>query len=161
VTEARLAALLPEGADLEGCLGRLAAFWEGRGAMFSRAGGEVSLAGRADLLPPEGAVTGRKLSEGAVATLATIAIHQPISVPQIEAVRGVKLARGIVESLERAGLAEVADRRRGTGRAKLYATTDLFLESIGLDALSDLPTPEEILHLDIVDPDPVSAAGSG
>lgn len=146
----RLAALLPEGTDVAACLGRIAAFWEGRGLVLERGPEGVRLRARAELVPEEAAGVGRRLSEGAVATLAAIAVHQPIAVPQIEAVRNVRLARGIVESLERAGLVEEVDRRRGTGRAKLYGTTPRFLETIGLEALSDLPTPEEIMHLDIV-----------
>ena len=145
-----LAAMLPEGSDLEACLRRIEAFWEGRGVALVRDSAGLTLRARQELLPPDAAAPGRRLSEGAVATLAVIAMHQPIAVPEIEAVRGVKLARGIIESLERAGLVEEGSRRRGTGRARLYATTDAFLDRMGLAALSDLPTPEELRHSEIV-----------
>ncbi len=112
VPEARIASLLPEGSDVAACLARIASFWEGRGLRLERGGDGVRLRAREELVPEVAKGNGRRLSEGAVATLAAIAVHQPIAVPQIEAVRNVRLARGIVESLERAGLVEEVDRRR-------------------------------------------------
>lgn len=146
-----MAALLPEGTDLEGILRRLEGFWSGRGVVLSRSAAGYRLKARAELVPEtDSQKSTRRLSEGAVATLSVIAMHQPITVPQIETVRRVKLARGIVESLEDAGLIEAYERRRGTGRAIRYVTTDKFLLLTGLSALSDMPTPEEVLHTEIV-----------
>lgn len=148
---AEISALLPEGTDLGAILDRLEAFWSGRGIVLQRTSAGCRLRARAELVPEtDSQRSTRKLSEGAVSTLAVIAMHQPITVPQIETVRRVKLARGIVESLEEAGLIEGGDRRRGTGRAIRYETTEKFLVLTGLSALSDMPTPEEVLHTEIV-----------
>jgi len=150
VAPAEIAALLPEGSDVASAIERIAAFWAGRGVQLVRGPEGLSLKARKECLPPDNEANARRLSEGAIATLAVIAMHQPLTVPQIEAVRRVKLARGIIESLEASGLIEEVDRRRGTGRAKLYGTTEGFLRMTGLEALSDMPTPEEVLHTEIV-----------
>ena len=142
---------LPHGTDVEGALGRISGFWEGRGAELVETPDGFTIRARAGLAPVEKVGQARRLSESAMATLAVIAMHQPISVAQIEKVRSVKLARGIIEWLVEAHLVEEVDRRRGTGRAKLYGTTDAFLRATGLSALSDMPTPEEVIHTDIVD----------
>lgn len=147
-----IAALLPEGADVEGAVAGVEAFWKGRGVVLQRSAAGVRLRARQELVPDtDSQKSVRRLSEGAVATLAVVAMHQPITVPQIESVRRVKLARGMMESLEEAGLIEAVERRRGTGRAMRYETTEKFLLLTGLSALSDLPTPEEVLHTEIVD----------
>jgi segregation and condensation protein B len=47
--------------------------------------------------------------------------------------------------LEQRGHIEVVGHAEGPGQAALYATTDLFLERLGLDSLSQLPAVEDFL----------------
>lgn len=148
----RLSEILPAGADVVGAIERICAFWKGRGIQVVHEGGGYLMRARAELLPAEARLgSGRKLSEQAVATLAVIAMHQPVTLKQIETVRGVKLGRVVLDALVDAGLIEVVGRRRGTGTAAAYATTAKFLDRTGLSSLSDLPTPEEAFSLDLSD----------
>lgn len=87
-------------------------------------------------------------SKAAMETLSLIAIHQPITVAEIETMRGVKLSRPLMAQLLGAGLVEAKQRRSGSGRAVTYQTTQLFLEKLGIQSLRDLPTPEEIIMMD-------------
>jgi segregation and condensation protein B len=145
-----IAALLPLGTDVAACVDRIGAFWEGRGIELRRTGAGAWLRARDSLVPARPEPPARRLSQEALATLIVIAMHQPVTVAQIERVRRVRLARGIVESLLSAGVVEETDRRRGTGRAKLYGTTPAFLALVGIGSLSDMPTPEDVLHNEIV-----------
>lgn len=150
IKESEFANLLPEGTDVRGAILRLEAFWRDRGGEIRKDDGGWALHANVDMLPADQRLgSGRRLSEQAIATLAVIAMHQPITVKQIETVRGVKLGRGVIESLVDAGLVGVVGRRRGTGQAIAYGTTGKFLERAGLNALSDLPTPEEAFALDL------------
>jgi segregation and condensation protein B len=53
-------------------------------------------------------------------------------------IRGVDSEQAL-RTLERRGLIEVAGTAPGSGQALLYATTELFLEKLGLNSLSELP----------------------
>jgi segregation and condensation protein B len=79
-----------------------------------------------------------KLSAAAVETLAIIAYRQPITTPEIEAIRGVD-CQGVLKNLVARGLIEAVDRLDAVGRPVLYATTFEFLEYFGLSNLEDLP----------------------
>jgi len=145
-----IAKLLPEGADVVGAIARVEARRRGRGVEVIKEASGYMMRARQDLLPGDERLGGgRKLSEQAVATLAVIAMHQPVTLRQIETVRGVKIGRAVVDGLIGSGLVEVVGHRRGTGQAAAYGVTTRFLERTGLAALSDLPTPEEAFALDI------------
>ena len=58
----------------------------------------------------------RKLSRAAVETLAIIAYHQPVTRAEIEAIRGVALARGTLDRLLEAGWVQPKGRRESAGR---------------------------------------------
>lgn len=88
--------------------------------------------------------TRRKLTEAAVETLSFIAFHQPVTIGDIESARGVALSKGLMDSLLDSGYVRASLRKTNSGRAVMYATTDLFLDHYGLSSLSDLPTPEEM-----------------
>ncbi|MGC8667868.1 MAG: SMC-Scp complex subunit ScpB [Chthonomonadales bacterium] len=79
-----------------------------------------------------------KLSRAALETMAIIAYRQPITQPEIEAVRGVASGSVIKTLLERDLIAE-AGRRLTVGRPILYVTTQNFLHYFGLKDLSELP----------------------
>ena len=79
-----------------------------------------------------------RLSNAALETLAVVAYKQPVSRAQVSEVRGVDSERAL-RTLERRGLVREAGRASGSGQALLYATTDLFLEKLGVNSASDLP----------------------
>lgn len=85
-----------------------------------------------------------RLSAAALETLAIIAYRQPVSRAQIAALRGVNVD-GVVRLLEHRGYIAAAGRADGPGQAVLYATTDAFLERLGLDRLEQLPPVAELL----------------
>lgn len=85
----------------------------------------------------------RRLSQAALETLAIIAYKQPITKPEIEAIRGVNSDYMINTLLEK-NLVTIKGRAETPGRPLLYATTDEFLKYFGLYKLADLPKPREI-----------------
>ncbi len=82
--------------------------------------------------------TARKLSNAALETLAIVAYRQPVSRGQISEIRGVD-SESAVGTLERLGFIEETGRLSVHGNPAVYQTTDLFLEKLGLDSVSDLP----------------------
>jgi segregation and condensation protein B len=85
-----------------------------------------------------------RLSSAALETLAIIAYRQPVSRAQITALRGVNVD-GVVRLLEQRGYIEEKGRASGPGLPILYGTTELFLDRMGLAAISDLPPIEEFM----------------
>lgn len=96
-------------------------------------------------------VVGRKLSRAAVETLAIIAYHQPVTRAEIEAVRGVALARGTIDRLMEAGWVRPTGRREAPGRPLNWATTPAFLAHFGLDSLAELPGLDELRAAGLLD----------
>ena len=84
-----------------------------------------------------------RLSRPALETLSIVAYRQPITRADIEGIRGGS-ADAIVRSLLEMGLVKVAGRSELPGRPWLFGTTQLFLESFGLNSLDDLPGMEEL-----------------
>jgi segregation and condensation protein B len=85
-----------------------------------------------------------RLSAAALETLAIVAYKQPVSRAQISALRGVNVD-GVVRLLEHRGYIAAVGRAAGPGQAVLYATTDAFLERLGLDRIEQLPPVEDLL----------------
>jgi segregation and condensation protein B len=84
-----------------------------------------------------------KITGAAMETLAVIAYRQPVGRAEIEEIRGVSAA-GVLRTLQERGLIEVVGRGEELGRPLLYGTTSLFLETLGLRDLTDLPRAEEL-----------------
>lgn len=84
-----------------------------------------------------------KLSRPALETLALIAYKQPITKPEIEAVRGV-MVDGVLKTLVERDLVRILGRKPEVGRPILYGTSRSFLEYFGFKDLSELPTLKEI-----------------
>jgi segregation and condensation protein B len=82
--------------------------------------------------------TARRLSPAALETLSVVAYRQPVARSQITEIRGVD-SDSAVRTLERLGLVEEKERLNLPGNPAVYITTDLFLEKMGLETLSDLP----------------------
>lgn len=85
----------------------------------------------------------RKLSQVTLETLSVIAYKQPVTKPEMEAIRGVSADYSIQKLLER-GLITIVGRAASPGRPLLYGTTQDFLKHFGLNDLSELPKPREI-----------------
>ncbi|MDH3251549.1 MAG: SMC-Scp complex subunit ScpB [Ignavibacteria bacterium] len=88
----------------------------------------------------------RKLTVSALESLAVIAYKQPVTKPEIEAIRGVN-ADYVLRSLLERNMITIVGRAATPGRPLLYGTTKEFLKHFGLNDLSDLPKPREIEEL--------------
>ena len=115
---------------------------EERGVRLNRFGMSVQLSTRPDyapyierLLQP---VQKQSLSQAAMETLSIIAFKQPITKPEIEQLRGVRVERALAKLLELDLICELG-RKQVIGRPILYGTTATFLRCFGLDSLDDLP----------------------
>lgn len=94
-----------------------------------------------------------RYSRAVLETLAIIAWRQPVTRGDIENIRGVSLSPGIVKTLEARGWIDTVGYRDTPGRPGLLATTDRFLDDLGLQKLSDLPELPEIERIiDFDDP---------
>ncbi|MCS6831054.1 MAG: SMC-Scp complex subunit ScpB [Armatimonadota bacterium] len=84
-----------------------------------------------------------KLSRAALETVAIIAYRQPVTLPEIEAIRGVQ-SDGVIRTLLQRGLIQEVGRKQTAGRPVLYGTTAQFLHYFGLNSLEELPELEEL-----------------
>ena len=84
-----------------------------------------------------------RLTAPALETLAIIAYRQPITRPDVEAVRGVAID-GVLQTLMERGLVKIGGRAEIPGRPLLYESTQFFLEHFGLRNLDELPNVEEL-----------------
>ncbi len=84
-----------------------------------------------------------RLSLAALETLAIIAYRQPITLPEIQEIRGVNSA-SVVGTLFEKKLITTAGRKAVVGTPFLYRTTAEFLVRFGLNELTELPKPEEL-----------------
>ena len=87
-----------------------------------------------------------RLSLAALETLAVIAYKQPVTVPEIQEIRGVH-ATGVIKTLLDKKFINTAGRKEVLGRPILYKTTKDFLVHFGLKDLSELPSMEEFEEL--------------
>jgi len=86
------------------------------------------------------------LSRGTLDTLAILAYKQPITLNELDEIRGVS-SRAMVASLMSKKLVKAVGQKEVPGRPTLYGTTNDFLLHFGLSKLSDLPTPVEVKEL--------------
>src|ERR1700686_1327116 len=113
-----LARRLGDEADVAALLQELALLYAGRGVNLVPLAGGWTFRTAPDLaseLTSERIVS-KKLSRAAVETLAIIAYHQPATRTEIEAIRGVALARGTLDRLMEAGWVRPLGRRDSPGR---------------------------------------------
>jgi segregation and condensation protein B len=83
-----------------------------------------------------------RLSPASLETLAIVAYKQPITAPEIQAIRGVDPSHGIKSLLEKR-MIRILGRKKVVGNPLLYGTTKQFLVHFGLDRLADLPSLED------------------
>ena len=84
-----------------------------------------------------------KLTNAGMETLAIIAFKQPVTRTEMEQIRGVKVD-GVINTLLDLGLIMEAGRKKVLGNPILYTTTPLFLTTLRLNSIDDLPRPEEL-----------------
>ena len=153
LAEDELTRRLGDAADLSALLRRLAETYAERGVNLVRLAGGWTFRTAPDLaadLTSERTVA-RRLSRAAVETLAIVAYHQPVTRAEIEAIRGVALARGTLDRLMEAGWVRPRGRRQGPGRPLNWVTTPAFLAHFGLDRLDELPGIEELRAAGLLD----------
>ncbi|MGD9622951.1 MAG: SMC-Scp complex subunit ScpB [Mycolicibacterium sp.] len=91
-----------------------------------------------------------KLTRAALETLAVVAYRQPVTRARVSAVRGVNVD-AVMRTLLARGLITEAGTDSDSG-AVAFATTDLFLERLGLQSLTDLPDIAPLLpDVDVID----------
>ena len=83
------------------------------------------------------------LSQPALETLAVVAYFQPVTRAYVEQVRGVDSSYTVSMLMER-GLIEECGRLEAPGRPAVFRTTDVFLRTMGVKKLSDLPVLPEV-----------------
>jgi segregation and condensation protein B len=157
--EQSLAKALPAGTDVAALLNCLQDEYSARGVNLVRVAGKWQFRTAGDLafLLRKETVEPHKLSRAAIETLAIIAYHQPVTRAEIEAIRGVMVSKGTVDSLLEAGWVRIRGRRRTPGRPVTYGTTDAFLAHFGLDEIGDLPGADELRAAGFLDSVPPSA----
>lgn len=87
-----------------------------------------------------------KLSLAALETLAVIAYKQPVTLPEIQEIRGVN-ATAVMKTLVEKKLVNTGGRKNVVGRPILYKTTRNFLLQFGLKNLEELPSLDEYQEL--------------
>jgi len=87
-----------------------------------------------------------RLTVPALETLAVIAYKQPVTLPEIQEIRGVDCT-GVVQTLLERHLVTTAGRKQVMGRPILYRTTKEFLMRFGLNDVDELPSLKEFEQL--------------
>jgi segregation and condensation protein B len=91
-----------------------------------------------------------RLTRAALETLAVVAYRQPVTRARVAAVRGVN-CDGVLRTLLTRGLVQEAGTDPAT-QGTLFATTEMFLERLGLASLADLPPLAPLLpDIDAID----------
>lgn len=120
------------------------------GFILERAAGGFRFATRPDLDPHLRKYFSRKnegrLSLAALETMAIVAYRQPITVPEINDIRGVNSSAVIRTLLDRK-MIKIAGRKNVVGSPFLYRTTRDFLLHFGLESIQDLPKLEEFSEI--------------
>ena len=84
-----------------------------------------------------------RLSIAGMETLSTVAYHQPLTLAEISAFRGVDSSHSLKTLLQKR-LVKIIGRKKSPGKPLIYRTSNRFLSYFGLESLKDLPSQEEI-----------------
>lgn len=139
---------------IEEAIGGLAASWEEaeRGIRLERSAG-----GWRCVTPPQfdhylrtfhGITSRQRLSQAALEVLAIVAHRQPVTLPEINFIRGANSA-AVARTLLDRRLLRLAGRKKVVGKPFLYRTTKEFLLHFGLEKAEDLPDPEDLVEPDV------------
>ncbi len=91
-----------------------------------------------------GVAARQRLSQAALEVLAIVAHRQPVTLPEINFIRGTN-SGSVVHTLLDRRLLRIAGRKKVVGKPFLYRTSQEFLLHFGLDRAEDLPDPEELV----------------
>ncbi|MEM7346518.1 MAG: SMC-Scp complex subunit ScpB [Chloroflexota bacterium] len=131
--------------EIEVVLDQLKEEYQERGIRLQRQGGKVQMVSAPELTDTIetflGLSASAKLSTAALETLAIVAYRQPITRPQVEAIRGVN-SDGVLRTLLSKGLVEEVGRLDSVGHPTLFGTTFEFLRYFSLEDIKDLPELE-------------------
>ena len=136
---------------VEEALAGMAAAWEeaGRGVRLERSAGGWRCITPAQLdhylRAFHGISSHQKLSQAALEVLAIVAHRQPVTLPEINFIRGTN-SSAVTRTLLDRRLIRLAGRKKVVGKPFLYRTTKEFLLHFGLDKAVDLPDPEELVE---------------
>ena len=84
-----------------------------------------------------------QLSQSALETLSIVAYYQPATNAYISKIRGVDSSYSISTLLDK-GLIEVKGKLEAPGRPSLYGTIDVFLRTMNISSLEELPELPDI-----------------
>lgn len=162
LTISELRIFVGDAGDLKAVLARLAEEYAGRGINLVERGGRWHFQTAADLahILRREKEEQRKLTRAGMETLAIIAYHEPVSRAEIEAIRGVQVAKGTIDVLMEAGWVRPAGRREVPGRPLIYATTAEFLSHFGLSSRRDLPGIDDLRAAGLLDPVDLAMEGA-
>ncbi len=80
----------------------------------------------------------QRMSRSLMEVLAIVAYRQPVTLAEVDAIRGVQSDYSVRQLMERRLIREVG-RKQTPGRPLLYGTTQQFLHTFNLEDLSQLP----------------------
>jgi segregation and condensation protein B len=137
----QISEILPQGIEAGEVLMALRAVYSKRGVNLVEVAGKWRFQTAQDLsyLFVEERQVQKKLGQAALETMAIIAYGQPVTRAEIEAVRGVAVAKSVIDTLLETGWVRVRGRRKTPGLPITYGTTDKFLEHFGIESLDTLP----------------------
>lgn len=137
----QVAQVLPQGIEAGEVLMALRQMYAKRGVNLVEVAGKWRFQTAQDLswLFVEERQVQKKLGQAAMETLSIIAYGQPVTRAEIEAVRGVAVAKTVIDTLLETGWVRTRGRRKTPGLPICYGTTDKFLEHFGLESLDTLP----------------------
>jgi len=88
-----------------------------------------------------------RYSRAVLETLAIIAYHQPVTRGDIEEIRGISVSTSVLKTLTSRGWVDQVGHRNVPGKPALLATTQQFLDDLGLHSLEALPPLQELGEL--------------
>jgi segregation and condensation protein B len=94
-----------------------------------------------------------KLTNASLETLVTIAYFQPVTRPEIERIRGVTVARAILDLLLWSEWIRPGPRRQTPGNPLTFVATNKFLQQFDLKSFDDLPDIKELRDAGILNAD--------
>ncbi|WP_035051631.1 SMC-Scp complex subunit ScpB [Andreprevotia chitinilytica] len=124
--------------------------WDGRGVELVKLASGWRFRARLEMQPYLDRLEPEKpprYSRAVMETLAIVAYKQPVTRGEIEEIRGVTVSSAIIQTLKERGWLEVIGHKEVPGRPELLATTDQFLDDLGLAKLAELPPLAELQGL--------------
>ena len=152
-----IASKLPDTIDTNEVMKEISEFYKDRGIECLRINDSWAFRTSKDVsdyLDVERVVT-KPLSRPALETLSIIAYHQPVTRSEIEAIRGVGVARGTIDILLELEWIKPKGRKRSPGRPLTWGTTDKFLDIFGLEDISNLPGMSDLKAAGLVGSRPI------